>query len=1080
MRLRAGHCLLSLLTAVVVSSVASPLSAAAAEGPGWLITSQAQPAYFAPGATADQYKVIATNIGSLPTGKEKVAIANTLPPGVTATKIVGEDENTLVLEGHELTCELTNLTCETEAGQPVGVGDLLIVTITVAVHPDAFGSEPNSARISGGGAAEASVSSTTPIRTTRVPYGASAFVASFTGADGTQQTQAGSHPFQMTTAFALTVGSLDSVGNPELTADPKDINVALPPGLLGNPIAVPQCSQAEFQQSTGNFPCPADTQVGIISLFFYGGRTAVQTGSVYNIAPPPGYPAELGFAVAGLTHEAMLFRVHPEGDRRYRLTADISNLTETDPVQAGILTLWGVPADSRHDAERFGSNGAPGAPSGVTQRPFLTYPTGCHSGPLTASLYTDSWQSPQSLESPLPTGALARMSTMPVPTGCEDLSFNPSIDVQPNDPQAGAPSGYTMDFHVPQNEDPTGLGTPDLKAATVVFPQGTTISLPSADGLQGCSDNPNDSAGDQFGLTSATPASCPAASRVGTVRISTPLLSNPLEGEVFLGKPMCGPCALYDVQHGKLFRLFAQAEGSGVSVKVEGSASLNQDTGQLTATFDNSPQLPFGDLELTLKSGARAPLANPSTCGTPLVATSQMIPYGTEVPAEPSSEPFEVTGCPLPRFSPAFNAGTMSNQAGGFSPMTFTVTRTDQEEDLAAITLDMPGGLLGVLSSVPRCPDAQASTATCGAASRIGGLTVGVGPGGDPLFVRGDAYLTGPYEGAPFGLAFVIHAVAGPFDLGDVIVRSAIYVDPHTGALTVRSDSLPQTLDGIPLHIRVLNLTVDREGFMFNTTSCRPLTIEGTATSTHGSTSFTPVHYQAANCATLPFAPKLNALSAARTTKRNGARLHLTLISGPGQANIAKLKVDLPKQLPSRLTTLQKACPGAVFNANPASCPAASVVGTGTARTPVLSQPLTGPAYLVSHGGVAFPDLDILLQGEGVTINLEGQTNIKGGVTSSTFKAVPDAPLSRFDIVFPEGRYSMLGATGNLCKTALKMPTVLTGQNGAVVKQTTKIAVSGCPKRRAKKASSGKARNRSDARAQAGRQRLESRPTVRR
>lgn len=1064
MTLRAIRCTLSLVAAAVVCGFSSPGSAAAAEvsSPGWLITSQALPAYFAPGATADQYKVIATNIGSLPTSSEKVTIANTLPAGVTATKIVGEDENTLVLESHELTCELAKLTCQTEEGQPVGVGDLLIITITVAVHPNAFGTktETNSAEISGGGAPAASVSATTPISTAHVPYGATAFASSFTGAGGSQQTEAGAHPFQMTTAFALTAGSLDSLGNPELTADPKDINVALPPGLLGNPIAVPQCSQAEFQQSTSNYPCPADTQVGIISLFFYGGRTAVQTGSVYNIAPPPGYPAELGFTVAGLTHEAMLFRVHPESDRRYRLTAEISNLTEADPVQAGILTLWGVPADPRHDLERFAPDGIPGAPSGVTPRPFLTYPTGCHRGALTAALLTDSWQSPQPLESLPPAGALAQSSTMPEPSGCEELSFNPSINVQPNDPHAGAPSGYTIDFHVPQNEDPVGRATPDLKKATIAFPPGTAISLPSADGLQACSDNPADPAGDQFGVTSATPASCPAASQVGTVRIETPLLSSALEGEVFLGKPACGPCSPKDAEEGKLFRLFAQAEGSGVSVKVEGSASLNQSTGQLTATFDNSPQLPFDDLKLMLKGGARAPLANPSTCGVPLVATSQLMSYSSESPSEPASEPFEVSGCPAPQFSPSFNAGTIENQAGRFSPMTFTFSRTDQDEDLGAISVHTPGGLLGMLATVPQCPGSQVVTGTCDSSSRIGAVTVGLGTGGNPLYVKGDAFLAGPYNGAPFSLVFMIHAIAGPFDLGDVVVRAAIDVDPRTAALTVRSDALPQTLDGIPLHIRTLNLTIDRERFMFNTTSCERMTIEGRATSVHAVTAVTSVPYQAANCATLPFAPKLKALSAARTTKRDGAKLRVTIIAGAGQANIAKLKVALPKQLPSRLTTLQNACPYRVFNSNPASCPPASVVGTGTARTPVLSRPLVGPAYLVSHGGVAFPDLDIVLQGEGVTISLDGQTNIKRGVTSSTFKAVPDAPLSRFDIVFPQGRYSLLGANGNLCKTPLNMPTVLTGQNGVVLRQTTRIAVSGCPRHAAKKASKATGKHR--------------------
>jgi hypothetical protein len=294
----------------------------------------------------------------------------------------------------------------------------------------------------------------------------------------------------------------------------------------------------------------------------------------------------------------------------------------------------------------------------------------------------------------------------------------------------------------------------------------------------------------------------------------------------------------------------------------------------------------------------------------------------------------------------------------------------------------------------------------------------------------------------------VVPAAAGPLDLGNVIVRAAIKVDPSNSALTIASDPLPQSLDGIPLQLRTVNVTIDREGFIFNPTNCRAMAIEAVLRSTQGATAQASSRYQAANCATLPFKPRFTVLTRAATSKANGAYLHVKVSSGHGQANIGKVRVDLPRQLPSRLTTLQKACPASVFDVNPASCPRAAVVGSATALTPVLKGPLAGPAYLVSHAGAAFPDLVIVLQGEGIVLDLVGNTSVKHGITISSFNSVPDAPISTFDLVLPQGPHSALAAHDSLCRAALEMPTGLTGQNGAVIKQTTRIAVSGCPRHR--------------------------------
>ena len=325
----------------------------------------------------------------------------------------------------------------------------------------------------------------------------------------------------------------------------------------------------------------------------------------------------------------------------------------------------------------------------------------------------------------------------------------------------------------------------------------------------------------------------------------------------------------------------------------------------------------------------------------------------------------------------------------------------------------------------------------------------------------GKVYITTGYKGAAYGLSIVNPAKAGPFNLGTVVVRATINVDPHTAALRIVSDPLPTILDGIPLQIQHVPVSINRPNFTFNPTNCGKLAITGTLSSTEGSTAAVSTPFQVTNCATLAFKPKFAVSTSGKTSKADGASLHvkLTYPTGPYDANIAKVKVDLPKQLPSRLTTLQKACTAAVFNANPANCPAASLIGSATATTPVLPVPLSGPVYFVSHGGEAFPSLIVVLQGYGTTVDLVGSTFIsKAGITSSTFKTVPDVPVGTFELTLPEGKYSALAANGNLCKAKLAMPTAFVAQNGIEIHESTKITATGCPK--AKKAKTRKAAKR--------------------
>jgi hypothetical protein len=501
-------------------------------------------------------------------------------------------------------------------------------------------------------------------------------------------------------------------------------------------------------------------------------------------------------------------------------------------------------------------------------------------------------------------------------------------------------------------------------------------------------------------------------------------------------------------------------------VKLAGEVVPDPVTGQLVSTFKGTPQLPFEDFELHFFGGDRAPLSTPGLCGS-YTTTASVEPWSGGAPVG-SDSTFDVVSGPngspcagtLP-FNPSLTAGTTSIQAGGFSPFTMTMSRPDGSQNLQAIQLKMPPGLLGTLATVKLCGEAQANAGTCGPESLIGHTTVSVGVGGDPYSVTGgEVFITEGYRGAPYGLSIVNPAKAGPFDLGKVIVRARIEVDPITAVLTITTDDtgpykIPTILDGIPLQIQHVNVAIDRPRFTFNPTNCSPLAITGSLDSDQGQSKALSVPFQVTNCAVLAFKPKLTAKTNGKTTRANGASLSvkLTYPAGPYDANISKVKVDLPKQLPSRLETLQKACPAATFNANPAACPPASIVGHATATTPVMPVPLTGPAYFVSHGGEQFPDLIIVLQGYGATVHLIGSTFInKAGITSSTFKQVPDVPVGTFELTLPQGRYSALAANKNLCTTTkLTMPTLFIGQNGAEIHTTTPIVPTGCAKKAHKK-----------------------------
>jgi hypothetical protein len=1071
---------------VLVVGVFYSGSAEAAVGPAWKIVATTAPANLPPNCAPTEehpycgvIKVTAINVGGSATDGSTVTVSDSLPHGLVAESISGRDVYTggVLLLGelvrvHMVCAPLPALSCTNDTTRDpfLEVGDQLVLTIKVRTEPGAMATVVNHASVTGGGAESGAViNDPVPISATPVEFGLapdSTFTVLSTR-------QAGGHP-NVVSGFTLNSGAVNRFGRPLTAMDPKDVRGDLPPGLVGSAVNIPRCTASRVSGSGVGNECPRDTMVGVASVTVAGGKLAGDTAVVpiFNIAPAPGEPVAFMFKVSAFPvrlDTALL------SDGGYEVQVSGSNLTQAEPIGTTYLTFWGVPADHEgpgHIAlEDYGSDPSVGGLSDSSRLPLLSNPTECSSG-LTTTTEADSWALP---------GVFTAQSTSDgTLEGCGQLPFAASVSMLPDTLQAGAPAGYLFDLNVPQNDEADGLTTAQVKRVVTTLPMGTVISPSSAWGLASCSDEQFFGQQSERGLARpAKPGECPREAQIGTVEITTPALEQPFSGQVYLASPECDPCTSDDAQDGHMVRLFMQAvsEGeSGIVVKLEGVGSINQQTGQISVTFDNNPQLPFSDLKLKLAGGERATLANPRACGqtaTNVELTAWSTPFTADFTA---SSPLEITGCIFAQFNPSFVAGTTDIQAGEYTPLTVAFARRDADEFLNGIQIQMPPGLSGSLSNIPLCGEPQAAEGSCGQQSLIGHTQVLTGPGANPYLVTGgQVFLTAGYKGAPFGLSIVVPAVAGPYTLagttgrGTVVVRAAINVDPHTAALTITSDPLPTGLDGIPLQLKAVNVTIDRPQFTFNPTSCGKLNITATITSKESAGVNLSSPFQVTNCQALGFKPSFAVSTSGRTSRANGASLDakVTYPSNTKFANIAKVKVDLPKQLPSRLTTLQKACTAAVFDSNPAACPSASVVGIARANTPILPVPLTGPAYFVSHGGAAFPDLEVLLQGYGVRVDLTGTTFISSkGITSSTFKSVPDVPIRTFELYLPEGKNSALAANGNLCTSKLAMPTAFVAQNGAEIHLSTRISVTGCakpkkvakPRGAVKKTASGHAR----------------------
>jgi hypothetical protein len=1066
-----------ILTGVVLGMVGLLLitaPAAQAAAPAWTLQMGHGPNTFAriPDLPLSEYTVDyyvnVENSGDAAT-VGTYTLADTPPPQLAVQSIAAGEGWSCTTTAEVLAG--TPLSCTSEAALAPGASSRA-VTVQMKMSASAPDTLTNEATISGGGGAPVSATDPAPV-IDRLPFGIQSFTARATDASDADYTVAGGHPYQASAFFAIPTYT-DS-NEPSPVEDVKSIFTDLPPGFIGNVGAFPRCPPPLLAAALVVPACPPATAIGELTLYTKG--NPLPPFKVYNMVPEDGFPAEFAFKVA--TNAVVLYPQLRPRSGRYGVTVASPGIGRILFTGAS-LTLFGVPSTR---------NGV-----GGPEIPLLTNPVNCQEAEPTTRIFADSWEheartfpglnfGTPDLSDPLWVSASA---VAPPVTGCDDPAltsqFKPTIDARPVQDGGGAtqadqPAGLRVELDFPQSNDPTDPDTvfnpdipqaPELKDATVKLPAGLSISPSAAGGLGGCSDLASDPAGDQVHYDNTNPVSCPDAAKIGTVTATSPLLAShspktdevtgaePIEGDIYIVKPHPGDLTPGGNQDGT-YRLLIELESerNGINVKLPGTTVADKQTGQLTATFTENPQLPVKHLQVNLRSGPRAPLATPVTCGS-FTTTTDLVPWST--PGTPDATPsssFEVKSGPhgspcvsAPQqrpFAPALSAGTESLSAGKASPFVLHLTRGDGEQEFSSLDVHLPKGFTAKLAGVPYCSEAaiaaaatrsgaaEAATPTC-PGSQVGTVTTGAGPGANPYYVNGKAYLSGPYKGAPLSFVFITPAVAGPFDLGSVVVRAAAFVDPETAEVTVKTDAIPQILDGVPLKIRSIAAHIDRPSFTLNPTSCEAKAISATVGGASGASATLADHFQVGECAKLGFKPKLK-ISLSGETKRSGnPALTAVLTQPPGQAGIAKTAVLLPATEFIDNQHINNPCTRVQFNAH--ACPASSILGTATAYTPLLDQPLTGPVYFRSNGGErGLPDIVADLNGQ-IHVTLVGFVDSVGKAGSekrrvrTRFQNVPDAPVSRFVLRMKGGKKGLIENSTNLCKKLGPAKVQMQGQNG--------------------------------------------------
>jgi hypothetical protein len=905
-------------------------------------------------------------------------------------------------------------------------------------------------------------------------FGLSNIGVLFTKADGSPARQAGSHPFAMTTAFD--VNTIEGPkGGPIVDGALRNLDVVMPDGFIGNPTATPRCETLDFlaSEGSGHPRCADSTALGVLTVTVGEGRPEVgqETVAVYNMQPSPGVAAKLGFVVAEVpvTVDVTVKPAHP-----YNVIAQLRNTSQITEVLSSELTIWGNPATSVHDPERGRcayENVTGSCPAGISVRPFLTLPRSC-AGPLITTFRALSWWSGDPTD-PGPPATFEESVESPGMIGCSELHFKPEIGIQPTTDHAESPTGLDVGLDVKDQgiDDPEGNAHSDIQAVAVTLPEGITANPSLAEGLATCS--PADL--NRETVTSEPGEGCPQASKVGTLEAETPILEGRiLRGSLFIASQDDPTTAEPGKENpfDSLLALYVVIRDTelGVIAKQAGKIEPDPNTGQLRTTFDNLPPVPLSHVRLRLREGGRSPLISPPRCGS-FTAAALFTPSGD--PARPfaTGSSFQITHgvgdapCPSgpPPFDPGFDAGSLNNNAGSFTPFNMRLTRRDGDQDLTRFDATLPPGMLAKLAGVGKCSDqeiaaakakrgrAELASPSCPANSQIGTAIGGAGVGSQLTYAKGKLYLAGPFGGGPLSVVGIVPAVAGPFDVGTVVVRQALQVNPKTGEASVdgaHSDPIPHILAGIPLKVRDIRVDVDRSQFTLNPTSCDPFAtraqIWGGGTNVFSVADDSPVprsdRFQAANCSRLGFKPKLS-LTLKGGTKRGGhPALKAVFRPRSGDANLKGLVTRLPRSAFLDQAHIRTICTRVQFAA--IACPSGAVYGHITATTPLLDEALSGPVYLRSSNH-NLPDLVFDLHGI-VDVEVSARIDsIRGGIRA-TFTDAPDAPITKAVLEMQGQKKGLIVNSRDLCAHVSKANVQLEAQSGKALSLKPPLRALGC------------------------------------
>jgi hypothetical protein len=1044
----------------------TPVSAAsAAPGPAWQLTLLAVPTHLAPGTTGSAaspvYSMIATNVGA-GDAAGPITLSATLPVGVTPLQPTGGSGDSSVPApacakpvGQTVTCTATG---------PVHPSRNVTVKIPLKVPGDL---EPGevlgnaTASIESPGATPVATATPTKIDTEPPPFGflpgPAGLSLLLTEEDGTPSLAAGSHPDQLTINLGFPMDQPGGSGLVTGAGHPRDIVTDLPKGVVVNPNATAlRCTELEFLSGAGTDPgCPATSQIGMATVVteIIGPQPAIS--ALYNMVPPPGAAASVAFnaANAGIFVH-ILGGVRSESD--YGLYAESRDTLARaqQPLEQVQAQVWGEPTSSTHDQirDQCRSKAEELCPVEPREVPLVTMPSAC-SNSLTMAAHARSWEEAEEGVEGLPHTATAQATDVagaPMEvSGCSLLEFDPSFTVKPDTNAAESPTGLEVELNVPQSEG-SDLATSNVRDVTVSFPDGMALNPAAADGLGSCSPA-------QIGMLTGvgeTPPHfsrerphCSDAAKVGTVEVSTPLLDHSLPGAVYVAEPYQNP-------FGTLLGAYVviDAPADGIAVKLAGRTEADPDTGQLTVTFEENPQLPVESFKVKLFGGPRAAFRTPSLCGTYTTTTVQEPWSGN--PAAHTTDSFAISrganGRPcatseaeMPN-NPGFEAGTATPLAGSYSPFLGRLTRQDGEQQLKNVAFTMPPGLTGKLAGVATCAEAVIAVAdskagaeelaspSCPLNSQIGEVKAGAGAGPYPYYTGGKIYLAGPFRGAPLSAVAITPAVAGPFDLGTVVVRVPAYLDPVTAVLSVKGgEELPHILEGIPLELRDAQISLDRNEFILNPTSCKERTIAGQAFALTGNVAALFERFQVGGCRGLEYEPKLFIRLFGKTKRGGYPRLRAVLTAKPGEeANTARASVALPRSEFLENAHIQTVCTRVQFAKD--QCPQGSIYGHARAITPLLDEPLEGPVYLRSSSN-ELPDMVAALKGppsRPIEVELVGRIDSINGGIRSTFDLVPDQPVTKFILNMKGGDKGLIVNSRDICAHTYRATAKFDGQNG--------------------------------------------------